>query len=122
MQLRPIDGYTRRNGTVEPPPLVGRPGASGELGSTIQTSDRHSTTMVHVLGSSGDSGFHREFYGENVEIKTEPGIKAPEAEVWLAASETKGSADNKSLVGALVTRNSKSNIYRSIWKRNLAPY
>ena len=83
-----------QNGTGVPPPLVGRPGASGELGSTLQTSDRHSTTMVRVLGSSGDSGFHCGSYGVNVEIKTEPGIKAPEAEESPPASETKGPTDN----------------------------
>ena len=43
------EGY-QEHGIGVPPPLVGRPGASGELGSTHNLSDRHSTTMVRVPG------------------------------------------------------------------------
>ena len=38
------EGYTHRIGV--PPPLVGRPGASGELGSHQQFCESHSTTQV----------------------------------------------------------------------------
>ena len=62
------EGY-KKHGIGVPPPLVGRPGASGELGSTPQKSDHHSTTMVRVPGSSGDSGFHRESLSDDVKIK-----------------------------------------------------
>ena len=72
------EGYQKHEIRV-PPPLVGRPGASGELGSTPQKSDHHSTTMVRVFGSSGDLVFHRESLSEDVKNKTEPGMKASKA-------------------------------------------
>ena len=62
------------------PPLVERLGTSGELGSLHKMSDRHSTTMVRVIGSSGDSGLHREYRSEKVKIKMESGIESSEAE------------------------------------------
>ena len=34
--------------------------------------------MVHVPGSSGDSGFHRESLSEEVKIKNKSGIEASE--------------------------------------------
>ena len=40
----------------------------------------HSTTMVRVPGSFGDLAFHRDSLGEDVKIKTEPGIGASEKE------------------------------------------
>uniref|UniRef100_A0AAV1T2R3 Uncharacterized protein n=1 Tax=Peronospora matthiolae TaxID=2874970 RepID=A0AAV1T2R3_9STRA len=43
-------------------------------------SDRHSTTVVRVPGSSGDSGFHRESLSEDEKVKIEPGMEADEAE------------------------------------------
>ena len=45
--------------TAYPPPIVGRLGTSGELGSPHKMSDCHSTTMVRMPRTSGDSGFHR---------------------------------------------------------------
>ena len=41
------EGY-KKHGIGVHPPLVGRPGASGELGSTPQKSDHHSTTQTSV--------------------------------------------------------------------------
>ena len=58
------------------PPLVGRLGASGELESPHKISDRHSTIMVRVLGSSSDSGVYYESRSEEVKINTEPGMEA----------------------------------------------
>ena len=66
----------QEHGIGVPPPLVGRPGASGDLVSTIQKSDHHSTTMVLVPGSSADLGFHRESLSEDVKHKTKPGMEA----------------------------------------------
>ena len=71
------------------PPLVYRPGVSGELGSTPQKSDHHSTTVVRVPGFSFESGFNRESPGEDVKIDTEPGIEASEAEGSPQACEMK---------------------------------
>ena len=42
--------------------------------------DRHSTTIVRVPGSSGDSGFHRESLGEDEKVKVVPGMEAYEEE------------------------------------------
>ena len=39
-------------------------------------SESYSTTVVHVPGSSGDSGFHPDSHVEDVKIKKEPGIEA----------------------------------------------
>ena len=72
------EGITRHGNGV-PPPIVGRLGASGELGSSHKLSDRHSTTMVRVPGSSTDSGFHRELLSEDVKVKNEPEMEALEA-------------------------------------------
>ena len=59
-----------------PPPLAGRLGVSGELGSSHKMSESHSTTIVRVPGSYGDSGFYPESLGEDIRIKTEPRIEA----------------------------------------------
>ena len=72
------EGY-QEHGIVVPPPLVGLPGFSEELVSTPQKSDHHSTTMVRVPGSSGDSGIHRESLSEDVKLKTEPGMEVPKS-------------------------------------------
>ena len=66
-----------KHGIGVPLPLVGRPGACGQLVSQ-GIRDHHSTTMVRVPGSSGDAGFNREFLRKEVKIKTEPGIEATE--------------------------------------------
>ena len=84
VQLAPPTGTQAKEGNQEhvigvPPPLVGCPGASGELGSTSQKSDHHSTAMVRVLGFSGDSGFHREFLNKDVKVKTEFGMETSKA-------------------------------------------
>ena len=80
-----------------PPPLVGRPGDSGESGSQYNRDDR-STRMVRVPGSSGDSGFPRESLSEEVKIKTERGIEAPAAEGSSQTREDEGSPDRQSFV------------------------
>ena len=59
-------------------------------------SDRHSTTMVRVPGSSGDSGFHRESLSEEVKIKTEPGIEASAKERSSRTCEDERSPDHQS--------------------------
>ena len=87
------EGYT--HGIGVPPPLVGRPGASGELGSHQQFCESHSTTMVRVPGSSGDSGFHRESLSEDVKIKIEPGMEASAEEGSPQTRENKGSSDHQ---------------------------
>ena len=46
------EGY-QEHGIGVPPPLVGRPGASGELGSTHNLSDRHSTTRRQIASADG---------------------------------------------------------------------
>ena len=51
----------------------------------------HSTTMVRVPGSSGDSGFHRESLGEDVRIKIEPGIEESAKEITPRTREDEGS-------------------------------
>ena len=107
-----------QNGIRVPPPLVGRPSASEELGSTPQKRDHYSTTMVRVPGSSGDSGFHCESLDEDVKIKTEPGIKAAEAKGSPQTRETKGSLNYKSFRRALRIGKIKRNIHRSIWTIN----
>ena len=57
-----------QHGIGVPPPLVGRPGTSGELEPHSQVCGLHSTTMVRAPGSSGDSGFHRESPSEEAKI------------------------------------------------------
>ena len=84
MQLAPStstqgDESYKKHEIGVPPPLAGRPGASGELGSTPPKRDHHSTTMVRVPGSSSDSECHRESLSEDVMIKTEPGMEASKA-------------------------------------------
>ena len=73
------EGNTRHGNGV-PPPIVGRLGTSGESGSPHKMSDRHSTTMVRVPGSSGDSGFYRESLSKDEKVKVEPGMDAYESE------------------------------------------
>ena len=58
MDTQGVEGNTRHENGV-PPPIVGRLGASGKLGSQVSC-DRDSTTMVRVPGSSGALGFRRE--------------------------------------------------------------
>ena len=88
------------NGIGEPSPLVGSPGANGELASTPQKSDCHYITMLRVPGSSGDSGDHHGALGKDVRIKTERKIKASEAEGSLLTRKMKSSSRG----GALITR------------------
>ena len=114
------EGY-QEHGIGVPPPLVGRPGASGELGSTHNLSDRHSTTMVRVPGSSGDSGFHRESPSQEVKIKIEPGMEAFEERDRLRRVMLKDPRIIRVLGGALMTRKLKRKIDQSIWKINLDP-
>ena len=59
-------------------------------------SDHHSTTMVGVPGSSGDSGLHRESLSEEVKIKSEPGIEEPAKEESSQTGEEEGSPDRQS--------------------------
>ena len=47
-------------------------------------------------GSSGDSGFHREFTGEDVKIKVEPGIEASAEEGSPQTREKERSPDDQS--------------------------
>ena len=51
--------------------------------------------MVRVLGTSGDSEFHRESLSEDVKIKTKPGMEASEAEGSLQTREVKGFLDHQ---------------------------
>ena len=74
--------------------MFGRLATSGELESPHKMSDRHSTTMVRVPRSSGDSEFYREYQSEEVEIKTGPGIEASEAEGSPTTRDIRGSPDN----------------------------
>ena len=62
------EGNTR-HGSVVPLPIVGRLGTSRESGSPHKMNDRHSTTIVRVPGSSGDSGFHCESLSEDEKVK-----------------------------------------------------
>ena len=78
-----------------PPPLVGRPGASGELETQPPNCDSHSTTMVRVTGSSGDSGYHREFLREDATVKIEPGMEVSAEEGSPQTQEKKGSLDHQ---------------------------
>ena len=52
--------------------------------------------MVRLPGYSGVSEFHRESLIEEDKIKTEPGIKAPAAEVSSQTCEDEGSLDRQS--------------------------
>ena len=52
--------------------------------------------MVRMPGSSSDSVFHRESLSEEVNIKTEPVIEAPAAEVSSQTREDEGSPDRQS--------------------------
>ena len=94
-----------------PPPLVGRPGASGELETQQPNCDSNSSTMVRVPGSSGDSGFHRESLGEDVHIKVEPGIEvSTEVGSPLTRDNEKYFLIVRVLEGTLTRRRSKRTI------------
>uniref|UniRef100_A0AAV1V4I3 Uncharacterized protein n=1 Tax=Peronospora matthiolae TaxID=2874970 RepID=A0AAV1V4I3_9STRA len=54
--------------------------------------------MVHGPGSSGDSGFYREFLSEEVKIKADPEIEATAKERSSQTHEDEGSPDRQSLV------------------------
>ena len=81
------------HGIGVPPPLVGRMGASGELESTQESNDRHSTTTVRVPEYSGGSGFLRESLCEDVKVKTELEMEALETEGSPPTLEPKRSPD-----------------------------
>ena len=108
------------HGIGVPPPLVGRPGASGELETQPPNCDSHSTTMVRVPGSSGDSGYHRESQREDAMVKIEPGMEVS-AEEGSQRRKRKDLWIISVLGGAQMRKNQKRKIDRSIWKKNLYP-
>ena len=95
--------------------MFGRLATSGELESPHKMSDRHSTTMVRVPRSSGDSEFLRESLGEDARIKSEPVIEASVKEISSQACEDEGFLDKQVLGGAFfMTRKQKRKIIHSI--------
>ena len=84
-------------------------------------SESHSTIMVRVPGSPGDSGFHRESLGEDVRIKTEPGIEASAKERSSRTCEDEGSPDQQSFGRGFDDKKTNEEIDHSIWKINLDP-
>ena len=79
---RSTDEYTKwtrkhRARNRSTPPLVGRPGASGESSLSRETRYHHSITIARVSGTSGESGFHLESLREGVDAKPEFMIKPP---------------------------------------------
>ena len=83
------------HGIGVPPPSVGRPGASGVLETQQPSCDYHSTTMVRVPGSIGDSGYHRESLREDATVKAEPGMEVSAEEGSPQTQENKGSLDHQ---------------------------
>ena len=73
--------------------------------------------MLRVLGTSGDSVFHRESLSEEVKIKTESGIQAPAKEGSSQTLENEGSPDRQSFGRGLDDNEIKRKISCTNWKK-----
>ena len=76
-------------------PSVDCTGASGELEAQQPFCDSHSTTVVRVSGSSGDSRYHGESLTEDDVIKVEAELEASAEEGSLLKHIKKGSLDHQ---------------------------
>ena len=70
--------------------------------------------MLRVLGTSGDSVFHRESLSEEVKIKTEPRIEAPAADGSSQTREDEGFPDCQSFGRGFDDKKRKRKTVRTI--------